>query len=127
MILLDQWRMGRALQVSSEGNQRILWVILGLPLLAWVAVLFRCRRIYSRPRAAFWKTAMTFGVLGVLVMAALLLSFVTSFMWAGEADHLQVKTFLLLHTVGVMVIAYGWAKPQLETRFRDLATRPFEN
>ena len=127
MILLDEWRMGRALQVSSEGNQRILWVILGLPLLAWVAVLFRCRRIYSRPRAAFWKTAMTFGVLGVLVIAALLLSFVTSFMWAGAADHLQVKTFLLLHTVGVMVIAYGWAKPQLETRFRDLATRPFEN
>ncbi len=127
MILLDQWRMGSAVQVSSEGNQGILWMILGLSLLAWVAVLFRCRRIYSRPRAAFWRTAMTSAVLGVLVMAALLLSFVASFMWAGAADHLQLKTFLLFHTVGVMVIAYGWAKPQLETRFHDLATRPFES
>ncbi len=127
MILLDQWQMGRAVQVSSKGDQLILWAILGLPLLAWVAMLFRCRRIFSRPRETFWKSALSCGVFVFMMIAALTLIFLVGFFWIGATTHLQLKTFLLLHTVGVMVIAYGWAKPQLETRFRDLATRPFEN
>ncbi len=127
MILLDQWRMGRAFQVSYQGNPLILWVILGLTPLAWVAVLFRCRRIYSRPRTTFWKSSLSYGVAAFMLIAAFILTLSVGFFWIGATTHLQLKIFLFLHTAGLTVIAYGWAKPQLETRFRDLATRPFES
>lgn len=122
MVLLEQWRM-----VHSDRHALILWMMLCLPALAWVAVLFRCRRIFSGPRTTIWKAAMSSSLLGFMIIAALVMSFLVSFFWVGATAHLQLKTFLLLHTAGVFVIAYGWAKPQLETRFRDLATRPFEN
>ncbi len=130
MVLLDQWQRFLSLlafQVPSEGDYRILWMILSLPLLAWLPVLFYCWKIFSRPRATFWKSVLSCGVAALMLIAALAMTFLVSFFWIGATTHVQLKTFLFLHTVGVMVIAYGWAKPQLETRFRDLATRPFEN
>lgn len=127
MVLLEQWRMARIFVGRYPNHQLLLWISICLPALAWIAVLFRCRRIFSRPRTTFWKDAMSFCLLGFMIIAALVVSFLSSFFWLGETDNVQMKTFLLLHSAGVLVIAYGWAKPQVETRFRDLATRPFEN
>jgi ABC-type transport system involved in cytochrome c biogenesis permease component len=122
MANLFPWRWG------NPFPRELRWIVLGLALLSWAAAGFRCRSIYASPLRPGWRTAVAFAAFGALIIAAFGLSCVTLWMWGNiPGNWFAAVSFLPLHAVGMAILAHGWAKPQLQLRFRDLATRPFDN
>lgn len=130
MVMFDLFRLGRRVVLANSSREPvpdIAWLILLLTAAVWLTAFLRCRRLFLRQGRSLGRNIAAFGLLGFLAFAAFILSFLTLAAWEPYIPNGFWIVFLALHATGLAVIAYGWAKPQLELRFRDLATRPFES
>jgi hypothetical protein len=103
-----------------------VWIIWAFTLAIWF-VVFLSFRTFFRSTLPAWRKVWWMVWAGVFMFLAISLSLATFIVLEDYFSQVWVPGFLLLHTIGMAILAYGWAKPQLQLRFRDLATRPFEN
>ena len=129
-VLFDLFRLGRRFGVAYSPNEPIpalAWTVLLITALVWMTVFLRSRRLFTRRGRSMGRSIAAYGLLGFLVVAAFIFSFLTLASWDPYHRNSFLIIFLALHATGMAILAYGWAKPQLELRFRDLATQPFES
>lgn len=129
-VMADMFQLSRLARRSlptEEPVPMLSWLILLLSALAWTAVFLRCRRLFARGGRSMARSLAAHGALGFLVVVSFILSFLSFAAWAPYVRQSELMLFLILHATGMAILAYGWARPRLESRFRDLATRPFES